>query len=292
MFGSMLTCIAILASDAHQEAATDNRGRATGSPSNATATVSPTTVAQATDRTDTLTSTTGVDLSIGSTIAGGNFGTASETRVWTTAVGARYTIDNLRLSVSLPYMRVRSNGVILTGIDSTPVVVAPGSGRRVVSRGLGDITLGGSYTVPVDSAGVEFELSGRVKLPTASKDSNLSTKKTDYSTGLQITKPLGRFAPFVSGTYRIFGDTQRFDLRNGFAGSIGTSAVFKNSVLLLASYHYADKATKLVSNAHELFVGTSVPFAGRSLLLTTYLTKGLSSGAADLSGGIGLSLRI
>ena len=261
------------------------------SPSNATATVSPTTVAAITD-VDTPGSRSRLDVSLGSSYAGGDFGAARNTSLFTTALGVRYAIGNIRLSASIPYMHLRSNGIFFTGIDSTPIVVARGTGPRVTAKGIGDVTLGASYTLPQETAGVELEFSGRVKIPTAARSTGLSSRKTDYSAGVQATKTIGRIAPFASVTYRIFGDPRIIELRNGFAASAGSSYVVDDKTVLLASYHYARAASRLIANAHELFAGASRSMAADRVRLTAYATAGLSSGAAAGSGGLSVSLKL
>jgi hypothetical protein len=265
----------------------------TGSPSNATATVSPTSVADALSRPDAAGESSGIGfgLSYGMSIASGNFGTAQDSRLLATAIGARIGIGALRLSTSIPYLNIRSRGTIFSGIDSTPVVAAGGTPGRKVSRdGLGDITFGAAYTFQSDGSTPEIELSGRVKVPSATKASGLSTGKTDYSAGIQVTKLVGRVAPFVSGTYRIFGDPAAIDLRNGFAGSTGAAVLLGDRSTALFSYHYARSATRLVRDSHELFGGVSTRLPDSALRLTGFVTKGISSGAAAVSGGLSLSL--
>jgi hypothetical protein len=266
----------------------------TGSPSNATATVSPTTVAQALARPDDAASSgqsSSFGLSLGTSIAGGNFGSSQGSRLLSTALGARLAVGTLRLSASIPYLDIRSRGLIYSGIDSTPVIAAPGTpGPKLKNNGLGDITLGGAYTLPMSSDAPEIELSGRVKLPTATRKSQLSTGKTDYSAGIQVTKLVGRFAPFVSGTYRIFGDPAAINLRNGFAASAGSAVLLSESSTGLFSYHYAKAATRLVKDSHELFAGISTKMPMSGLRLTAFVTGGLSKGAASTSGGLSLSL--
>jgi hypothetical protein len=267
---------------------------ATGSPSNANATVSPTTVAEAMARPDETGSTTGstsFGLSLGTSIAGGNFGSSQGSRLLSTALGARLAIGTLRLSASIPYLNIRSRGLIYSGIDSTPVIAAPGTpGPKIKHDGIGDATLGAAYTLQGGGDAPEIELSGRVKLPTATKSSQLSTGKTDYSAGVQVTKLVGRFAPFVSGTYRIFGDPAAINLRDGFAASAGSAVLIDQRSTALFSYHYARAATRLVKDSHELFAGISTKMPTSSLRLTAFVTGGLSKGAAATSGGLSVSL--
>mgnify|MGYP004521473795 CR=1 FL=1 len=230
-------------------------------------------------------------LSLGTSIAGGDFGTSQNSQLVSTALGARLSLGTLRLSASLPYLSVRSTGLIYSGIDSTPVIVAGGRpGRRQHLDGLGDLTLGGAYTISSAGGGPEVELSGRVKLPTSKRSDQLSTQKTDYSVGAQVTQTIGRFAPFVAGSYRFFGDPAVINLKNGAAFSAGSAVVLGRSATALLSYHYARKASALVKDAHELFAGASTRIGETQLRLTGFVTAGVSSGAASKSGGLSVSL--
>ena len=269
---------------------------AAGTPTSATATVSPSTVAEAMTRDDDITSAEGgqssFGLSLGSSLAYGDFGSAEDSRIFSTALGVRFTTGMLRLSASIPYMNIRSRGIVFSGIDSTPVIAAgsrPGA-PRVTVRGIGDMTVGGAYTVQESGMMPEIELSGRVKLPTSSDSSRLSTGKVDASAGIQLTKAVGKVAPFVSATYRWFGDHSIIDLQDGFAGSAGASVGLGGSAVALFSYHYAEAATRLVRDSHELFGGVSAQLPDSKVRVTGFATAGLSSGAAAASGGLSLAL--
>ena len=256
----------------------------TGSPSNATGTVSPVSVAQAVTRSA---ARDNFGLSLGTSIQSGKFGGTSRSEILSTALGVRYSTDALRLTASMPYMRIHSAATIISGIDSTPVLISSSSpGVKTVHDGLGDLTLGASYTFPAAQAGLEVEVSGRVKLPTATKASGLSSQRVDYSGGIQLTRQFGRLAPFGSVTYRIFTDPHGYSLRDGLAASVGSSLVLGENIVALASYHYARAASRLIDDAHELFAGASYLVPRSRLRLTGFATAGLSSGAAAVSGGI------
>ncbi|WP_156678132.1 hypothetical protein [Sphingomonas profundi] len=268
---------------------------ATGTPSNANGTASAVTVADAMVRTDdrlaTYTGGSTFGVSLGTSVAGGNFGTGQRSTLWSTAVGARYAIGSLRLTASLPYLHIRGRGSIFSGIDGTPLIVSGGTpGRKVTNKGVGDLTLGAAYTLPTGEGKPEIEFSGRVKIPTAEESRRISSGKTDYSAGLQVTQPIGRFAPFASVTYRVFGDPAAINLRNGFAASTGTSFSLGERAIGLVSYHYARAATRLVRDSHELFAGASTKLPGSEVRATVFGTGGLSKGAAAASGGVSLAL--
>ncbi|RZM03991.1 MAG: hypothetical protein EOP68_19935, partial [Sphingomonas sp.] len=124
--------------------------------------------------------------SLGTSYWHGDYGAPTNTSIWAGLFGVRYRTGGLRISAYLPYMRIKSDGAIFTGIGGTPLFVAPNvpTGKRI-RKGFGDVTLGASYLLPnPQGTGLDVELTGRVKLPTASDKSLLSTGKTDYSAGV------------------------------------------------------------------------------------------------------------
>jgi hypothetical protein len=245
------------------------------SPSSGTATVSASSVPQAMERlTD---DGARADISLGSIYAEGKFGTASKTTIWSSALGAR--------------MRIRSRSTIFTGIDSTPILVAPDTAAtKRTFDGFGDLTLGAAYTIVSANTPLEVQLSGRAKINTATESSGLSSGKNDYAGGVDVSYPIGKLTPFGSFSYRFLGDTARYDLRDGPAASAGASYALGTNSFLLASYHYSRAATRLVADAHELFAGASTRLAGTPLRLTGFATAGLSRGAPAASAGLSLSL--
>ncbi|MBB4153984.1 hypothetical protein GGQ80_001890 [Sphingomonas jinjuensis] len=260
---------------------------AVGSPSNATATVSPSAIPAAMERSEPADR---LSLSLGALFASGDFGANANTSIQSYALGVRARTGNWRFTGSLPWMRIESNATFFTGIDSTPVLISPrAAGGRSTARGFGDLTLGTSYSFAPGGGGTELEVSGRVKLDTASRNSLLSSGERDYALGLQAIHPIGRFAPFASVTYRMLGDIRDYQLRDGFAASAGSSMSVGSRGLLLASYHYARAATNLVEDSHELFGGASIGLADSRFRLTAFATAGLSRGAAAVSSGAALS---
>lgn len=234
-----------------------------------------------------------LSVTVGASWLRGDFGAATDTQVWSVPIGVRYTTGNLRLTANIPYMRIESDGLLFTGIDGTPLVVAPRTPSfNRVRKGLGDVTLGAAYTLPSEStAGFDVELQGRVKLPTASRSSGLSTRKTDWLVGAEVSRTYGAVTPFVSASYRFFGDMDGWDLRNGMAASVGaTVAVGSNT--LIGSYDYARRASRFVGDSHELFAGFSGPILQNKVRWTIYGTAGLSRGAPDAGAGLSLAIGI
>lgn len=236
---------------------------------------------------------TRADFSLGSIYAEGTFGTGSKTTIWSSALGARVRANDWTFSASLPWMRIRSRSALFTGIDSTPILVAPNtSPTRRTNRGFGDLTLGAAYAIMSGALPVDVELSARAKFNTATQSSGLSSGKTDYAVGIDVSAPSGKKTPFASFTYRALGDTTSYNLRNGPSASVGVSYAAGANSFVLLSYHYSRAATRLVRDAQELFAGASTQIAGTPFRLTSFTTVGLSRGAAGVSAGLALSIGV
>ncbi len=231
-------------------------------------------------------------LSGGASYTTGDYGAPEKTEILIVPVSARYRTGALRLSATLPYVRIDSPGTVFGGVDGGPIIVDPDTpmGRRV-RKGAGDLTLGGTYSIIGGRDGALLvDLGARVKLPTASKRKRLGTGKTDAAFSVDVSRQFGRVAPFANVAYRFFGDPQGWDLRNGFAASAGTSVQVGQSVAIV-SYDYSRAASRFIGDAHELFAGFSGPAAGR-LGWTAFATVGLSDGAPDAGVGLLLTYRL
>lgn len=232
-------------------------------------------------------------LTLGASAWHGDFGAPTNTDISSVLLAARYRVDGLRLTASLPRMYIRSNGTFFTGLGGTPLFVAPNvRSLPRVRKGIGDLTLGASYLLPGgDARGFDLELTGRVKLPTASDSSQLSTGKVDYSVGADVSKTFGRVTPNVSATYRVFGDAGVWQFRNGLDVTAGVTYAVTSRTALVVSYEYVRAAGALIGDSHEVLVGASTPLAAK-LRLTGFAAAGLSRSAADVSGGLSLAVTL
>jgi len=233
-------------------------------------------------------------LSLGASDWSGEYGATTETDISALLLGARYKIGDLRLTASVPWMRIASDGVVFAGVDGTPLIISPETlTRRRTREGFGDLTLGGAYLAPATPLfGADVEIISRIKLPTASVDSGLSTGRADYSVGSEISKPFGPWTPFVSATYRSFGDPSGWRLKDGFATSAGLTYQFSNKLVYQLSYDYAQRTSAFIPDSQAIAASVSAPVPSSQIRVTAFVSKGLSNGAADFAGGLALSVSL
>jgi hypothetical protein len=221
-------------------------------------------------------------LSTGVDYSSGDYGLTETTDILVAPLTASYRTDNLRFSATLPYLRIDGAGVVL-GPDGQPL---PGVPTTAGTRsGLGDLSLGATYTLPAERlGGLEVDLGGRVKLPTSKESDGLGTGKTDFSISADFSYPIGAWAPFLTVGYRILGDPEDVELDNSFAVSAGSSLSVGRTVLI-GSYDFMEASSPLADDSHELFAAANRPLTDR-VSVTGYGTVGLSDGAPDY--GLGL----
>jgi len=233
----------------------------------------------------------GVSFTTGIDFSSGDFGASDRTEIVVVPLNARVTTGKLRVSATLPYLRIEGPGAVVGGGDGGPIVVDPDADLPITTRsGVGDVSLSATYgLLRQDSIGFDLDLTGRVKFPTASEAKGLGTGKTDFGVSAEAARTFGSATPFVAVGYRMPGNPAGFDLRNGPTASVGSSFV-AGSTVYIASYDYAGKTSQGAFDSHSLFGAVSAPVAER-VNLTGYGTAGLSKGAADVGVGMLVTLK-
>ena len=201
-----------------------------------------------------------------------------------------YPSDLIELRITVPLLHVRGPGSILTerGFVATP----PGSGRD--SRGgLGDIVVRGSYVLfpPPESGLPAFELTGRAKIPTASKREALGTGEPAYTLQLDLFDRYGPVTPLVSVGYRFVVPSEGFDLNNSWFTSVGAGFRVADPLVIGMLYDFWQATSATGADAHELFPYASWRIAPK-LLVGPYAVICLSPGSPDWGVGLQLTYRI
>jgi hypothetical protein len=230
--------------------------------------------------------------STGAIYSSGDYGGPENTDIVVVPFSLRLNAGDLRVSATLPYLRIDSPGNVVGGGDGPPIVIDPNvSSTRTVRDGFGDLSLGAVYTLPSDFFGaLSVDLSGRVKLPTSSSKRLLGTGKTDFALAAEFSYPIQTWAPYVRIGYRFFGDLPGVNLKNGITTSVGTTKQF-GRIVAIVSYDYSQATTAAVEDAHELFAALSGPLI-KNINWTGYGVAGLSTGSPNFGLGLLLTVQI
>ena len=242
-------------------------------------------IVNAGDKTSAVLFSTGIDYSRG------HYGDVEATAIIVVPASLRVRAANwLSLGASLAWIRIDGPGVVL-GPDNEPLPGFPIA--RQTRQGLGDLSASATVSLPLgEDTPWSVDLTGRVKLPTASKSRGLTTGKTDFSFGADIGYVTGKWAPFVELGIRLPGDPAGIDLRNSPSVSVGAVRVLGTGAgALIASYDWQRAFSPLAADSHSLFAAWSRPVAKR-FDLTGYGSVGLSQGAAGIEAGVLVTVKI
>jgi hypothetical protein len=233
----------------------------------------------------------GLSLTTGADFSSGRYGAPADTEILVVPLSLRARKGPIRLSATLPYLRLDGPANIVGGGEGGPIVIDPNAPTPSrVREGLGDLGLGVDFAIPpAGLAGFQVDLGVRLKLPTSSRSRGLSTGKTDIGVIVDISRPMGKVSPFLTLGYRMPGDPEGFDLRNTATVSAGASVTL-GRLVAIGAYDYAGATSRLSFESHSLFGALAAPVA-RQITLTGYGSVGLSRGAPDYGVGLLMTFR-
>jgi hypothetical protein len=227
----------------------------------------------------------------------GDYGTGEDTTLLYVPVtlGVR-PIDRLWLSLTVPYIYLSAENVVVTGGG----VAARKRGTGKLARpeasssesGLGDLSFKASYVV-LEERDLIPEIAPwvRIKFPTADSDRGLGTGEFDETLGLDLSKRLfDSLVGYVTVSYTFIGDPPGTDFRDTFGWSVGASYQLLPPLSVFAFVDGATAITPGQSNPVELRLGVEYVIV-KGLKVGGAVTRGLTDGAADWGFSGGLSLR-
>lgn len=257
----------------------------------------------------------GFNLNLEANYSSGDYGTNETTTVWTFPFSLAYETPHTYVVVSIPYVVIDGPGTLVgTGggtvqhpagqymMSSTTSLTGVRGGRGGMGRpaggaagesaresGLGDITLSGTYSFFGEDPRLPlFNLTGRVKFPTANEDQRLGSGEFDYAVEGSLSQDWRRWVFYGAIGYEILGDPPGVDLNNVFYGSAGGAFRLPRRQRIGLNLDAAQAASDGADNPLEL----SAYYSKRLTDVTGiygYLLKGLSDGSPDWGGGISLS---
>lgn len=224
-----------------------------------------------------------VQFSLGADYSSGDYGTTPETKILAVPVGFKLKQGDFFMRASLPWLRV--DGPAVPG-DGGAI---PGTGPTTSRSGIGDLTLAAGYSLPIGDT-TYFDMTGKVKLPTASEAKGLGTGTTDFTAEGELTQVFGMTSVSLRGGRRFNGSTAAFPLNDVWqaGASIYHTA---GDVTLGLDYDWREGALPSAPDRSEL-TGSIGFRLNDGFRLQGYVYTGLSKGSPDLGGGLQLVYRI
>lgn len=178
-----------------------------------------------------------------------------------------------------------SGGSGTSGGDVIPVVGS--TGRR---SGIGDVAVTMAYSFDLGSA-TYFDISGRLKLPTASSAKRLGTGKLDVTFGGDLVKEFGDANVHAGARYKILGKPAGSLLRNTWGAGAGASYRLAGGTYIGADYDWQESVTPGRQSSSEVTGWINFGLS-RRLRMQVFATTGFNAVSADFAGGLSLSFRL
>jgi len=174
-----------------------------------------------------------------------------------------------------------------TSAGGDVIPVAGASSRR---SGIGDVSISLGYSVPIGST-TWFDVTGRVKLPTASTAKRLGTGKVDVTVGGDLVQDIGDLSLYAGGRYRFLGKPAGSTLRDTWGAGAGASYRLPGGAYVGADYGWQESATPGRGASSEMTGWVNFAVSKR-LRMQVFASTGFNANSADFAGGLSLSYRL
>jgi hypothetical protein len=218
--------------------------------------------------------------SLGFDYSEGDYGNRVNTEILYIPFTARYDTGPWTYRFTLPYVSITGPGNVVPDIG--PVGGRSAVSRRTTESGVGDFIASATHNLlPGGGEAPIVDLTGKVKLPTASESKGLGTGEMDFAAQVDVYKPM---APQVTGLgtlgYTILGDPPGVDLRNVFYGSLGAVYQIDSQTSAGGTLDFRQRTSHFGDPQREL-VGFISYRADANWRVQGYAVKGLSDGSPD-----------
>jgi len=153
--------------------------------------------------------------------------------------------------------------------------------------GLGDIITAFSYNL-IDHAptGIGFDITTRLKIPTASASRNLGTGQVDFAIQGDLYKTISRFILSATFGYRVLGNPAGVTFHNVLYGAAGIGYQLSSRTSIGTSYNMGQSPVKL-QDTRDISIYVSQRISD-NFRLNIYGLRGLSERSPDWGGGLNL----
>ena len=227
--------------------------------------------------------------------ASGNYGTVnfSSERIWTSTISI--DTDNYTFSLAMPYLNTSGPvGATLRRLGKSVLVTS-----IVNANGNGDLEFSVTRSVLTEEdVGMDLDIKGSVKLPTASQAQGLGTGVTDSFVEVDFGKTFANFTGTATFGYAFLGNAgkvlvqgvqQNLIFKNGFSASLDGSLKLNDNFLVGATVSGQDAATAGMPDPREVKVYLGYKL-NKSIKVHLYALKGLSEGSPDRGAGLSVVL--
>jgi len=233
-------------------------------------------------------------LSTGYEYSSGKYGQSVTTKIETIPITWNYLSGSWNLTLSVPYIRVTGNGVVIPGPGGPLASGNPGGGRgqfggtasttqTVTNSGLGDVLVSTGYVFY--PANAFYEIAGKVKFGTADADKGLGTGKNDYYLQLDGVLGKGSVSPFFTLGYVITGDSTNYTYNDVPYGRLGLTFKTGPASNTGLSYDYRQATIEGGDDLRQASV-----FIGWNNAEQRYTTLSVLVGFTDSSPDYGVNL--
>lgn len=214
----------------------------------------------------------------------GKYGGTQSTSILYVPVTGRYQGKTWTLKLTVPYLQISGpnnviNGVGLTGVANTTSTTRSGMGDVVVAAG--------RNVYNKASSGFMINLTGKVKLGTASSAQGMGTGRNDYALQSEVYQLTGSLTSFGTLGYKVYGKPAGYTLNDVFYGSLGGSYKFDQEKTGGMMLSLAQRSTATGSSRTEAIFFASQKF-DKNLKAQGYVLKGFTKSVPDW--GIGVSV--
>lgn len=158
---------------------------------------------------------------------------------------------------------------------------------RSTQSGLGDIITAFSYNL-IDHAptGIVFDITARLKIPTASASQNLGSGQVDYAVQGDLFKTMSKFIFNATFGYRILGNPSGITFHNVLYGAAGAGYRLSPDLTIGTSFNIGQSPVRL-QDSRDLTLYLSHRVSDR-FRLNIYGLRGFSERSPDWGGGLNL----
>lgn len=159
--------------------------------------------------------------------------------------------------------------------------------NSTTQSGLGDIVAAFSYNL-IDHArtGIVFDITTRLKIPTASAKQNMGSGQVDYAIQGDLYKTISKFTLSAAFGYRILGNPSGITFHNVLYGAAGVGYQLSPTVTMGTSYTMGQSPVRL-EDSRDLMLYISQRVTN-NFRLNAYGIRGFSDRSPDWGGGINL----